>query len=58
LIIVITTKEKDIHGNYVEIISHGVNSVTLQNVCLPQEPIGGCNFIIFNKELNSYVVKD
>jgi hypothetical protein len=39
MIILITCYELDKKGNNVEIVSHGVNSRTGRNICLPCEPL-------------------
>ena len=57
MIILVTYKEKDPSSPYynTEMVSHGMDSETLQNICLPDEPVRHMGK--FNQSIGEWVLK-
>lgn len=53
MIVIITFKSK---GEI--LVSHGVNTDTDSNICLPQIPLNQMSGVYFNKELGEYCLEE
>ena len=58
MIIVITCLEKDKYGNWVRLISRGVDDETGKIIPMPCDDVRDVNYLRFDKEINEYVLKE